>query len=76
MDQVRCQNLADGLAVSAEQEWDLTQWNVLVAQNGCTKKCSDVKGSLEKVKTTFVCRRCLGSMKDDDLVEQGPKVFG
>jgi hypothetical protein len=28
-----------------------------------------VKGSLEKVKTTFVCR-CLGSMKDDDLVEK------
>jgi hypothetical protein len=23
-----------------------------------------------KVKTTFVCRRCLGSMKDDDLVEK------
>jgi hypothetical protein len=34
------------------------------------KKCSDVKGSLVKVKTTFVCRRCLGSMKDDDLVEK------
>jgi hypothetical protein len=29
-----------------------------------------VKGSLEKVKTKFVCRRCLGSMKDDDLVEK------
>jgi hypothetical protein len=28
-----------------------------------------VKGSLEKVKTTFVCRRCLGSMKDD-LIEK------
>jgi hypothetical protein len=33
------------------------------------KKCSDVKVSLEKVKTTFVCRRCLGSMKDD-LIEK------
>jgi hypothetical protein len=33
------------------------------------KKCSDVKGSLEKVKTMFVCRRCLGSMKDD-LIEK------
>jgi hypothetical protein len=34
------------------------------------KTGSDVKGNLEKVKMMFVCRRCLGSMKDDDLVEK------
>jgi hypothetical protein len=34
------------------------------------KKCSDMKGSLEKVKTMFVCRRCLGSMKNDDPIEK------
>jgi hypothetical protein len=35
-------------------------------QNGC----SDVKCSLEKVKTMLVCRRWLGSMKDGDQVEK------
>jgi hypothetical protein len=34
------------------------------------QKCSDVKGSLGKVKTMFVCRRCLESMKDDDWVKR------
>jgi hypothetical protein len=34
------------------------------------QKCSDVKGSPEKVKATFVYGRCLGSMKDDDSVEE------
>jgi hypothetical protein len=29
-----------------------------------------VKGSLEKVKTTFGSRRYLGSMKDDDPIEK------
>jgi hypothetical protein len=38
------------------------------------KKCSDVKGYLEKVKTTFVCRRCLWSMKDDDQVEKSVTI--
>jgi hypothetical protein len=33
------------------------------------QKCSDVKGSLEKVKKTFVCR-CLGSKKEDEWVEE------
>jgi hypothetical protein len=37
------------------------------------QKCSDVKGNLEKVEMTLVCRRCLGNMKDDDLVEKGVK---
>jgi hypothetical protein len=34
------------------------------------QNCSDVKGSLEKVMVMFVCRRCLGSMEDDDPVEK------
>jgi hypothetical protein len=38
------------------------------------QKCSDVNGNLENVKTTFVCRRCLGSMKDDDLVEKSASI--
>jgi hypothetical protein len=34
-------------------------------------KCGDVIASLvEKLQMTFVCRRCLGSMKDSDPVEK------
>jgi hypothetical protein len=34
------------------------------------QKHSAVKGNLEKVKTMFVCRSCLGSMKNDEPVEK------
>jgi hypothetical protein len=59
----------DGLVVFVKQGYNLTQGNVLIVQNGSTKS-SDVKGNLEKVKTMFVCRRCMRSMKNDDLVEK------
>jgi hypothetical protein len=34
------------------------------------RRCSDVVGSLKKVKDTFVCRRCLGTEKDADIAKE------
>jgi hypothetical protein len=38
------------------------------------QKCSDVKGSLEKVMTMFVCRRCKGNMKDVNVIEKSVTI--